>query len=881
MRMNHGCGHPHLAACGTALTVLVLFACPVRADAYRNVLILNAYHAGYAWADETIEGIRSMLNQSGISLRIYTEFMDTKRHAPADIYPELENFCRAKYAKDPPALIIACDNNALDFILTRRERLFPGCPVVFCGINNYDPSMIAGHTGITGVAERYNIEATLAAALRLQPQLRYMAVISDATVTGDQILRGYRIAMPRFRDRITFEEFVNLPPETLARKLRDMPKEHAAVLFLQYMRDPDGRHISMQEGLALVVDNAAVPVYSAWDIHIPYGIVGGVVTSARLQGATAAAMAARILKGEPVSRIPVILDNPTRPVFNYNQLQRFHMPLSRLPAGSRVVNKPTSIFHRYRKYVLITLLFVLAQSLALLLLAITVRRRRAVERDLRRKEAFNFALFQYNPVETVVVDRDGRVVRSNLARLRSGDRPIHNGDAMYVDYAGNHTIDMRGELMEAIRSGKPKDFPELPYHNRFLSVTIAPFSEGAIIISTDITARLRAEQDRRRLEAQMQRTQKLESLGILAGGIAHDFNNLLMSMLGNAEIALMDLPGAAAARKHIEAIESSAKQAADLCRQLLAYSGKGRFLIEPLDLSAVVEDTHDLLNVLIPKKVTVRYALEHNLPPVEGDSSQIRQVLINLMTNAAEAIGDANGVITVSSGRLTLTAADCSHLYLGEQHPAGEYVYLDVADTGCGMDAETRARIFDPFFTTKFTGRGLGLAAVIGIMRSHKGDLRVETAPGQGTRVTLYFPPTQRAVDAAAEPAPVPAWSGSGTVLLADDEEAVRNVASTMLERLGFSVITATNGAEAVERFRAHRGDIVLTVLDVTMPVMDGHEALRQIREIQTDAVVLLSSGYEEDTTGQRIHNGRAGFVHKPYRLAELRAQIAAALDAA
>ena len=310
----------------------------------------------------------------------------------------------------------------------------------------------------------------------------------------------------------------------------------------------------------------------------------------------------------------------------------------------------------------------------------------------------------------------------------------------------------------------------------------AAMSHGLI---QDLTDLRRAEEERRKLEQQVMQSQKLESLGVLAGGIAHDFNNLLTSILGNADLASNELSPTNPARPYLADIEQVSRRAADLCKQMLAYSGKGRFVVQPISLNEVVREMGHLLSVSISKKVVVKYNFCADLPSVMADATQMRQVVMNLITNASEAIGEASGVVTLSTG-----AMDCDERYFAgvvgdsESHPAGQYVYLEVADTGCGMDHETQRKIFDPFFTTKFTGRGLGLAAVLGIVRGHKGAVRVYSEKGKGTTFKILLPAHDRG---AIAPAPgqegVTSWRGHGLVLLADDEDSIRTLGRRLLER--------------------------------------------------------------------------------------------------
>ncbi|MBN1345080.1 MAG: PocR ligand-binding domain-containing protein [Phycisphaerae bacterium] len=397
----------------------------------------------------------------------------------------------------------------------------------------------------------------------------------------------------------------------------------------------------------------------------------------------------------------------------------------------------------------------------------------------------------------------------------------------------------------------------------------------------DITERKRAEKERRQLELQVQHAQKLESLGVLAGGIAHDFNNLLTGILGHADLAMMDLAPQAEARSSIGQIQNAAHRAADLCRQMLAYSGRGRFVIEPVNLNEVIREMADLLRVSISKKVDLAYHLGDALPSVMADATQIRQVVINLITNASEAIGSADGVISIATGVIECDAAYLNQTYLADDLPPGPYVFFEVRDTGCGMDDKTRARIFEPFFTTKFTGRGLGLAAVVGIVRGHQGTLEIASEPGKGSMFRALFPvhaapaaPIEKQADAPAE------WRGSGTILLVDDEEEVRSAGSGILERAGFTVLTAVDGQEAVDLFDTRAGEIACVLLDLTMPRMDGVEALRELRRIRPDVRVLLSSGYNEQEAVQRFSNeGPAAFIQKPYRFSELIGKIRQVLE--
>ena len=401
----------------------------------------------------------------------------------------------------------------------------------------------------------------------------------------------------------------------------------------------------------------------------------------------------------------------------------------------------------------------------------------------------------------------------------------------------------------------------------------------------DITERRLAEEQRQRFEMQVQQTQKLESLGLLAGGIAHDFNNLLFGITGNADLALADIPETSPAHECLLAIIQAGQRAADLCRQLLAYTGKSRIEVSRLDLHALIGDTEKMVALAIPKSVVLRRHFASDLPAIEADATQISQVVMNLVINAAESLGERSGLVTLTTGTSECDRAQLDLARADARAPVGPYVYLEVADNGSGMDESTVARMFEPFYSTKLAGRGLGLAAVLGIVRGHLGGITVESAPGAGTRIRVLLPASEGppALDSTPSGA-APVWRGSGTVLVVDDEDTVRLVAQRFLERMGFSVVTAGDGAEAIEILRrsaaAAEEKFACVLLDLTMPGLDGAETLTRIHALGLETPVLLSSGYDEHGLALRFEGaGVTGFVQKPYRMGDLAAKLRAAIE--
>jgi PAS domain S-box-containing protein len=432
--------------------------------------------------------------------------------------------------------------------------------------------------------------------------------------------------------------------------------------------------------------------------------------------------------------------------------------------------------------------------------------------------------------------------------------------------------------------------PEAPAVDRFEARGVRPSGEPAdlelsvarmetggrafvSVIARDVTRR-------KELERLLLQKDKLESLGLLAGGIAHDFNNLLVGILGNASLALETVTTSSPARTMLKDVMLASETAANLTRQLLAYAGKGRFVIEPVDVSELVRQISNLLQTSIPKHVQLRLDLMKDLPSVEADTAQIQQLIMNLVINGAEAIGESGGTVLVTTGTQHVDDEYIASVLTPAQITPGDYVSLQVHDTGSGMSQETLDRIFDPFFTTKFTGRGLGLAAALGIVRGHKGAIKVYSTLGQGTTFKVLFPASEHAIVKPPTRAEIEGSLVGESVMVVDDELIVRRTAKAMLERRGYSVVLAENGAEAIELYKVLSDKIDVVLLDMTMPIMGGEETFRQMKTIRPDVCVVLSSGYNEAEAIRRFTGkGLAGFIQKPYSAASLAGKIRSVLQ--
>lgn len=520
------------------------------------------------------------------------------------------------------------------------------------------------------------------------------------------------------------------------------------------------------------------------------------------------------------------------------------------------------------------------KTLGLYGLSMDVTRQHAAEKQSRKADLKWRILAENAPDIITIIDREHNISFINHAKHAA----LRDGKSQVYDHFDSACHDTARTAIEACFAGIEKQSYVSTvtigdvtrwFENRLSPIEQDGIITGVILISADVTARKAMEVSARALQAQSIQAQKLESLGMLAGGIAHDFNNLLVSMMGYAELARLQLPTGHASHPSLDGIEAAATRAAELCDQMLAYAGKGSFEMRRVDLSRLTADFAHLLSVSLGRNLTLERDLPEDLWLVEADGAQLQQVVMNLITNAADAMEGADGVVTVRTGCGRFDAEALRKFPLVQPLEPGEYVFLDVSDTGCGMDNETLQKMFDPFFSTKTTGRGLGLASTMAIVRGHRGGLSTLSSPGEGTTIRLFLPrsgdqgkPTF--VAAKARERKTSSLGAGRTILLGDDEPNVLNVATAMLQHLGFKVLAVRNGKEALDAYPLHP-EIAAVMLDVTMPVMRGDAAAEALRSLYPDVKIILTSGYHDDASQ---HPGML-ILPKPYRIADMHAVLA------
>ncbi|RMH60225.1 MAG: response regulator [Zetaproteobacteria bacterium] len=580
---------------------------------------------------------------------------------------------------------------------------------------------------------------------------------------------------------------------------------------------------------------------------------------------------ARVLEGDPLNAFNVAMIPEWRDVEHRDIVAALHLPI-RLQGGRGMViltsSRPAAFPPSAVELAQRVLPFV-EQAMAKIEM-IELERARELAEQRRLMEL----VLEYAPGAIWMLDREGRLLFANprfYALLGARNAPSQaeaaSGLATKLTQAEQACLARKAQVHMRLNleDGRILDVVKVPLTDAQGEVT------GLIGIAMDVSEQVRVEQEREEMERKLLHAQKLESLGVLAGGIAHDFNNILSAIMGHAEMARRRAAeGPAAMEMHYSRIVEAADRAANLCRQMLAYSGKGKFVVKSLDLSESVRAIADMLQVSLNKGVVLKLALHEPLPHIEADPSQLQQVVMNLITNANEAIGARSGIIALRTGIMRVDKAYLRHCaVVGDEAEPGGYVFLEVSDTGCGMDAETRARIFDPFYTTKSSGRGLGMSAVSGIVRGHRGALRVYSEPGQGTTIRVLFPALDFAPEAIgrADGEKSEQLSSEPTILVVDDEETLREMAAMILKDGGCTrVLTARDGLEALQLFEAHAKEIGCVLLDLTMPHMSGEEVFRRIRAIDPDARVIICSGYSESSIRDRFAGrGVNAFLQKPY----------------
>jgi signal transduction histidine kinase len=750
-----------------------------------RVLVLFSYRAGMRWTDSLFKGIRNVLEEPDHEFcDLRAEFMDTKRISSDEYFLALRDLYRIRYRPDEFDAIIACDDDAFNFLRKYRAELFDSTPVVFCGVNYFDGEMLRDFPHCTGVVEAYDLVSTLDVALKLHPSATKVFVINDDTATGVANRKRVDEIAPRYSPRVPFTHLHNMTMRELLTEVERLPAD-AVVLLMSFNRDKAGQEFRYRDAARLICSRSPVPVYGVWDFYMGYGIVGGRLTSGESQGKLAATLAKRILSGESADSIPVITESPNEYMFDYRQLTRWGVPISALPPGSAV---------------------------------------------------------RYEPRRQMEISR----------------RTLYVAGAVFGVLLGLLTV-LGIEIIQRQRAQK----------------TLEEINQR---LKREIREREETEKALRSSEEQIRQMQKLEALGRLAGGVAHDFNNLLTAIIGFGKLALDQLPADMPARADLEEVLRAAERAVGVTRQLLALGRRQMLQVQPVDLNKIVANMDRLLRHSLGEDVELVTVFGEDLPPVMGDPGYLEQVLLNLVVNARDAMPNGGKLFITTS----LVELQPGRDGVSPQIKAGAYVQLEVRDTGCGMSPEVLQRAAEPFFTTKQPGEGtgLGLSVVFGIVRQLGGDVAIRSAPGEGCTVRVWLPAAPGAVvaDTKSE-AQRTTPRGWETILVVEDEDFVRRYFVRVLESLGYRVLEAANGHEALERYGAVVNRIDLVMTDIVMPGMSGRDLAKRFRALRRDQKILFVTGFSKEMAGRNGIGESEAILLKPVTSEKLAVKVRAVLD--
>ena len=974
----------------------------------RNVLLLNSYHKGLDWTDRITAGVESILKGKISPGNLRVEYMDTKHANAPEHYRMLYGLYKSKFANSRFDVIVSSDDDAFNFLLKHRDALFPGTPVVFCGVNYLNDSMLAGRDGFTGVMESFDVKKTLEVALKAHPETIRVYVFADNTATGIANRKISAEALVPYNNRIR-GVFLGNQDLVEARKKSLCLPPHSIVLMMMVPSDSHG-NVS-EENLRDISDRCNVPIYSVWDFFLGRGIVGGRITSGFSQGEEAANLALRILNGEKAGSIPVVKESPNRYMFDYTQMQRFGVKRSDLPGGGVFINTPYSLYRERPEYVWgFTIIVAGLASIIVFLFVNTMSRKRAEEavkginlrlraliqaipdavffkdrqgrhlvvnkaceiligkgRDeiigktdeellppdlaeycrksdqevLRKKEIFNAeeqvdhngvtsffetikapfydgkgsivglvgvsrdiskrkrgegalrkseeryrTLVETSPDGIVRFDPDGKILTANrqcvrMLRYESAEEIVERNIFEFIAQEDHEKT--AGDLKHLLETGSVplvrytlirKDGTRFPAES---SATLLAGQEGK---PGSVIAVVRDISEKDALEKQLFQAMKMEAVGRLAGGLAHDINNYLGAITGFSDLVKITHVEDQALARRMDSITETALRASSLIRQLLAFSRRQPSVPEVLNLNVVIGGMESMMRRLIGEDVRLATRLAGNPWNVKADPSQLEQVLVNLLVNARDAMPHG-GELAIETENVEFHAGESG--IPGFMKP-GRYLMLAVSDTGTGIPEEIREKIFEPFFTTKDTGKGsgLGLSTVYGIVKQHDGYIQVHNRPTKGAVFRIYLPACEDRVDPSADsPDHLPrARQGSEKVLLAEDNDDVRESTTEILAALGYDVLAVSSGEEALLLFEKRREEIDLLITDVVMPGMGGKALADRACRMKKDLKILFISGYPEEVIANHgvIEKG-IHYLQKPFSVSGISGKIRELLD--
>ncbi len=823
-----------------------------------GILYINSYENGYAWSDNILSGVRSAIEDSRLAVNLQIEYMDTKKHYDRQIEKILLDYYRYKFRNVHFDVVIVSDNNAFEFMLRYRQELTPGVPLVFCGINDFNPALIAGYEDVTGIVENIHFKDIIETALAFRPDTQHLIIIGDHSATGNAIENQIRNALPHFSGRLSVEFRKGFSQPGFLQQISRIPED--SMLFLvPFYEDIHGNLYSARDVLATIERQTDVPIYSCWEFLLGHGIVGGKLTSGRRQGREAAAMALRILKGENPASISVAGEIHNGYRFDYHQLKKQGLLEKKLPAGSQVINQPYQFYKLNRQVFWVIIISLVMLGVVTIFLIINIMDRRTAEKKYR-------SIFENAGKGIFIATPEGLYLNVNpaFARILGCDSVAEALSMLNDSESAGALKTSREAFWERILKGDQLADFEMEFLRRDDSICWVSVNARTVFDNAgdpqyveafveDITQRIN-------LEKQLLQSQKMEALGILSGGIAHDFNNILTSIINSAELALEDLAEETPTHGDLKRVLKAANRGSQLVQQILTFSRPSREGFRPIDISTVVSDALGLIKASLPGNIKVIEHIRREPGLCIADPIQIHQIVMNLCTNSIQSMGDKSGILEIG---LEKTKVDDKLADMLTIIP-GRYWKLTVADNGPGIPPDILDKIFDPFFTTKEKGEGtgLGLAVVHGIVTGHKGGIAVNRLRDKIV-FEIYLPRDQdnSMLDDGIAAAP---QRGQERILFVEDDEDQRDIIPRVLRQLGYEVTAAGSAVEALQLFLQQRPPFDLVITDFDMPETNGFELAAELETVSPHTPVMIVSGRKRMASMKATGNIKKMIV-KPY----------------
>ena len=849
------------------LLLVWVFFLPSQAHAEkekRNILYINAYHNGYQWSDEILEGIREVLSNGRFKIDLQIEYMDTKKYLYEPVNSSLFRLYKEKFVNEDFNVIIVSDNHAFNFVIEHRNELFPGIPLVFCGMNNYE-SADTSSGNLTGIVENFDLISTLNVARKLHPYRTKMVVVGDQSMTGRSIEQQVYTMLKQYKEKLEVEFWFNLSLDETKEKVEKLPDD-TFLFFSPWYQTVKGKFYSAEEVMEAIYAHSSVPIYTAWEFLLGHGAVGGRLLSGLHHGKMAAEMALRILNGEKADNIPVVTEPTGTYKFDYNVMKKLKINPQLLPEGAIIINSPKAFYELPKELFWTIMVSFLLLVVVLVFLVLTMRERRKVERKVVEQLSFQETLMDTIPQLVSWKDTNGHYLGANrtftdffgigtpeVVMSRTTAAVVGDNDYVKWSVEADTAVVERQEEFRKLR----KKIVDHRGKTGWLEVNKVPLrnQSGRIIGILTTAENITKEQN---LEKQLIQSQKMEAIGTMAGGIAHDFNNILTSIINSTELALGDVEENSRTAKDLERVLKAARRGSRVVKQILSFSRPSKEGFRPTDLAAVIHEVLGLMDASLPSNISVKSSINTHGFLVEADPTQVHQVILNLCTNAFHALRENGGILQVHVEAAFLNPDQAAPLNV----VPGEYLKITVADNGPGISPEIIDNIFDPFFSTKdiTEGTGLGLSVVHGIVKGHRGGLRMESKIGMGTGFEIFLPRSKVIHLEEQEIAEAQDSIGYNILFVEDDEDQLITI-PRILESLGHNVTAVDDPEKAIRIIEEQKDRIDLIISDYDMPAMRG----TKLAERLSDIPFILVSGREDAISASMPRNNIHKVLIKPY----------------